>query len=93
MVSWGNLADRLEQWAASKYAKLAGRGILSKDDLPIITPKAARYHNNPVLTRGGAGAWDEGRVDNPSVFTTLTTSCTRCGLREETLMITTEEQV
>jgi len=23
MVSWGNLADRLEQWAASKYALLA----------------------------------------------------------------------
>jgi len=25
MVSWGNLADRLEQWAASKYAALEGQ--------------------------------------------------------------------
>jgi len=60
--------EALGKWSSSKYAKLAGRGILSKDDLPVVTPKAARYHDNPVLTRGGAGAWDEGRVDNPCVI-------------------------
>jgi len=27
MVSWGNLADRLEQWAASKYALFARQGV------------------------------------------------------------------
>jgi len=36
-------------------------------DAPIITTKGARYKGNPVLTRGGSGAWDEGRVDNPWV--------------------------
>jgi len=41
--------------------------IFSPKDLPIVTTKAARYHGNPVLTRGGPGAWDEGRVDNPCV--------------------------
>jgi len=41
---------------------------LSPEDLPIVTQKAARYHGNPVLTRGGAGAWDEQRVDNPWVI-------------------------
>jgi len=38
------------------------------DEIPIITTKAARYKGNPVLSRGGAGEWDEGRVDNPCVI-------------------------
>jgi len=29
MVSWGNLADRLEQWASSKYAKFEKKGLTS----------------------------------------------------------------
>jgi len=40
----------------------------SLDELPLVTPKVARYHGNPVLTRGGSGAWDEDRVDNPCVL-------------------------
>jgi len=58
----------LEKWASTKYAKLVGKGVLSKENLSIITPKAARYHGNPILTRGGDGAWDEIRVDNPTVI-------------------------
>jgi len=42
--------------------------ILSPDDIPIVTPKAARYHGNPVMSRGAAGEWDDLRVDNPWVI-------------------------
>jgi len=42
--------------------------LITLDDIPLVTTKAARYKGNPVLSRGGAGAWDEGRVDNPVVL-------------------------
>jgi len=35
MVSWGNLADRLEQWAASKYALLECNMDNDHDDVEI----------------------------------------------------------
>jgi len=46
MVSWGNLADRLEQWAASKYALFDRRGTITWEELLKMEEK-----HNVVLDR------------------------------------------
>jgi len=52
MVSWGNLADRLEQWASSKYAQLAVDVSSTHDDADLADI-ATHYPS------GDAFSWDE----------------------------------
>jgi len=58
MVSWGNLANQLEQWASSKYALFAQTFGKFGNILPF-----AKHPENPVLQTGEAGAWDEGEAE------------------------------
>jgi len=60
MVSWGNLADRLEQWASSSYAVFAGPfGELQS------FKTFAKHPENPVIELGPSGAWDDTDVEGP----------------------------
>ena len=44
-------------------------GPMTLEDLPLITTQFAIYKNfTAVLSKGGAGEWDEGNVDNPWVM-------------------------
>jgi len=63
MVSWGNLADRLEQWAASKYALFNQTFGRFGNKLPL-----AKHPENPVLEPGPTGAWDEGEAEPAKVL-------------------------
>jgi len=62
MVSWGNLADQLEQWATSKYALFKG----TFGGFPDIHT-FAKHPENPIIAPSGAG-WDDDHVEMNDVL-------------------------